>query len=137
MRMSDIFSKEKRSLLMSKVRDKNTSPELIVRKWLHKEGYRFRLYRKDLPGKPDIVLPKYKTAIFVHGCFWHRHIGCKKASIPATNVGIWLKKFGENIERDKRKQQELEELGWQVIILWQCEIENGSFISKIRFDQST
>lgn len=135
--MSDIFSKEKRSLLMSKVRDKNTSPELIVRKWLHKEGYRFRLYRKDLPGKPDIVLPKYKTAIFVHGCFWHRHIGCKKASIPATNVGIWLKKFGENIERDKRKQQELEELGWQVIILWQCEIENGSFISKIRFDQST
>lgn len=134
--MSDTLSKEKRSQLMAKVRDKNTRPELLVRKWLHRNGYRFRLYRKDLPGKPDIVLPKYKTVIFIHGCFWHRHANCKKSSMPATNVAVWEKKFKENIERDKQKQCELETLGWKVIILWQCDIESGDFASELHLENS-
>ncbi|MCP4373098.1 MAG: DNA mismatch endonuclease Vsr [Deltaproteobacteria bacterium] len=129
--VSDIYSKEKRSELMSKVRAKNTRPERIVRSWLHKQGYRFRLYRKDLPGKPDIVLPKYKTVIFIHGCFWHRHQGCKKTTTPKTHADLWKEKFQKNIDRDRRNQQELQQLGWKVIIVWQCEIEQGTFSSKI------
>ena len=130
--MTDIYSKEKRSALMAKVRAKNTRPERTVRSWLHRQGYRFRLHRQDLPGKPDIVLPKYQAVIFVHGCFWHRHQGCRKASTPTTNASMWAEKFRQNIDRDQRKQQELEQLGWRVIVLWQCEIMDGTFVAKIR-----
>jgi DNA mismatch endonuclease (patch repair protein) len=107
---------------MSRIRSANTGPELIVRKLLHRLGFRFRLHRKDLPGKPDIVLPGQKTVIFVHGCYWHRHSGCSSgSSMPTTNTSFWKKKFRENVERDQRVGQELEELGWKVIVVWECE----------------
>ena len=121
--MTGHISPERRSELMSHVRSKDTTPEKKVRSWLHKHGYRFRLHRKDLPGCPDIVLPKYKTIIFVHGCFWHRHEGCKRASTPKSNVVFWQKKFRKNIERDTKIQKELETLGWQIVVLWQCQID--------------
>jgi len=120
---NDIYSKEKRSELMSKVRSKNTKPELIVRSRLHKLGFRYRLHRKDIPGCPDITLPKYKTVIFVHGCFWHQHPGCKKATIPKNNHDFWLLKLEENIERDRKHVSQLIELGWNVIIVWECDIK--------------
>lgn len=97
----DVFSREKRSQIMSRVSGKNTKPELIVRSLLHNMGYRFRLHRKDLPGKPDITLPKYKKNIFVHGCFWHGHLDCPRAKRPATNKKFWNEKLNKNIERDK------------------------------------
>lgn len=108
---------------MSAVKSKNTKPEILVRKALHAMGYRFRLHVKDLPGKPDIVLPKYKTVIFVNGCFWHRHEGCKYASTPTTNVDFWEAKFKENTTRDKQKTVLLESDGWKVVVLWTCEIK--------------
>ena len=122
--MSDIISKKKRSWNMSRIKSKDTKPELIVRSLLHRMGYRFRLYRKNLPGKPDIVLPKYGTAIFVHGCFWHRHPNCKYAYMPKSRIGFWRNKFEENTVRDKKKHSELKKSGWKVIIIWECEIHN-------------
>lgn len=104
-------------------KSKDTKPEILVRKLLHALGYRFRLCRKDLPGKPDIVLPKYRTVIFVHGCFWHQHAGCKAASRPSTNVEFWEKKFARNRERDARVEAELAALGWRVIVIWECEVK--------------
>lgn len=120
----DHLTPEKHSWNMSRVRSENTKPEKAVRSMLHKMGYRFRLHRKDLPGSPDIVLPRYKTVIFVHGCYWHRHQGCNKASMPKTNVRFWKEKFKRNIQRDKLAQEELEKLGWTVIIVWTCELRN-------------
>lgn len=119
--MTDVFSPEVRRRIMSRVRSKDTAPEKMVRSWLHARGFRFRLHRKDLPGCPDIVLPKYKTVIFVHGCFWHRHEGCKRASTPATNVEFWTEKFRKNVERDAKTKKELKALGWKVIVVWECE----------------
>lgn len=121
---TDTLTPEQRSRLMSRVKGKNTLPEKLVRSLLHSLGYRFRLHRKDLPGSPDIVLPKYKTAIFVHGCFWHRHQGCSKATMPKSNVDYWHKKFAENVERDMRKESELAKLGWCVLTVWQCEVNS-------------
>ena len=118
---------EKRSRNMSAIRSKNTKPEIAVRKLLHSLGYRFRLHRKDLPGSPDIVLPKYKTVIFVHGCFWHRHQNCKYASTPKTRQEFWNKKFNENINRDKINQENLSSKGWKIIIVWECEIKDQDF----------
>lgn len=118
---TDIVSPEKRSEMMSKVRSKNSIAEKKVRSALHSAGYRFRLHRKDLPGTPDIVLPKYRLVIFVHGCFWHRHEGCSKSSTPKANREFWEKKFSENVERDLRSRARLEELGWRVVIVWECE----------------
>jgi len=115
---------------MSRIRSKNTKPEILVRSLLHSMGYRFRLHRKDLPGKPDIVLPKYKTAIFVHGCFWHRHVGCKGATTPKTRTEFWQKKFVGNVERDKKCQNELKELRWHILVIWECEIKNTSSLIK-------
>lgn len=109
---------------MSRVGGKNTTPEIRVRKAAHSMGLRFRLHRSDLPGKPDIVLPKRKTAVFVHGCFWHRHPGCKKASNPGTRSEYWEAKFCANQERDARVAKELEDLGWRVVIIWECETKN-------------
>lgn len=110
-----------RSEIMRAVRQKNTGPEQIVRKVLFGLGLRFRLHRKDLPGTPDIVLPKYRTAIFVHGCFWHRHPGCRLATTPKTRQDYWLPKFEANVERDTRKLRELEARGWRSLVIWECE----------------
>ena len=118
---------EQRSRNMSAIKSKNTKPEIKVRKVLHSMGYRFRLHSKDLPGSPDIVLPKYKTVIFVHGCFWHRHKNCKYASTPKTRQEFWEAKFRENINRDKLNQENLSSKGWKIIIVWECEIKDKDF----------
>ena len=118
---------EQRSRNMSAIKSKNTKPEIKVRKVLHSMGYRFRLHSKDLPGSPDIVLPKYKTVIFVHGCFWHRHENCKYASTPKTRKEFWEAKFRENINRDKKHQENLSSMGWKIIIVWECEIKDKYF----------
>lgn len=119
---SDTVSQEKRSETMSRVKSTNTKPELRLRSALHAMGYRFRLHRKDLPGNPDIVLPKHRMIIFVHGCFWHQHPGCRKATIPQNNRDYWERKLRRNVERDGRSQEELAELGWRVLTIWECEI---------------
>jgi len=120
--MTDKVTKEKRSDIMSKVRSSNTTPEIMVRKLLHSMGYRFRLYRTDLPGKPDIVLTKYKTAIFVHGCFWHGCPKCRHAKIrPATNQDYWNDKLDRTLERDRENQCKLRDMGWEVLVIWECE----------------
>jgi DNA mismatch endonuclease (patch repair protein) len=110
---------------MRRVRSTDTSPEIKVRSLMHRLGYRFRLYRADLPGNPDIVLPKYRTVIFVHGCFWHRHPGCKRASTPATRKDYWLPKFERTLKRDKRNQAGLRRLGWKVVVIWECQTRNS------------
>ena len=120
----DKLSKEKRSWNMSRIRSEDTSPEKLVRSMLHGMGYRFRLHRKDLPAKPDIVLPKYKTVIEVRGCFWHRHKGCKETTTPKSNQDFWLEKFSRNVERDRKNGRKLKALGWKVIVIWECEIKN-------------
>jgi DNA mismatch endonuclease (patch repair protein) len=120
----DIWTKEKRSDVMSKIRSKDTSPEIRVRKMLFSQGYRYRLHVKDMPGKPDIVLPKYKVVIFVHGCFWHLHSGCRDGTIPKTRTGYWKDKLLRNKERDKEHMRELQKQGWRVLQLWECEVEN-------------
>lgn len=127
--MVDHLTREKRSWNMSRIRSKNTKPEIIVRSLLHRMGYRFRLHRKDLPGKPDIVLTKYKTVIFVHGCFWHRHKGCKRCTTPSTNKDYWLKKFERNIANDRMYKKAIKKDGWKVIIVWECETQ---LISKLK-----
>ena len=115
---------EQRSRNMSAIRSKNTKPEIKVRKVLHSMGYRFRLHSKDLPGSPDIVLPKYKTVIFVHGCFWHRHENCKYASTPKTRKEFWNKKFTENKKRDSEIQEKIKILDWRSVVIWECETKN-------------
>lgn len=120
----DIISKERRSWNMSRIKNKDTTPEKAVRSALHKLGFRFRLHQKDLPGKPDIVLKKYRTVIFVNGCFWHRHPGCKYAYSPKSREEFWQRKFNSNIERAKTVQERLEKLGWQSVVIWECETEN-------------
>lgn len=119
-----------RSENMRAIKSKNTSPEIFVRKQLHRLGFRFRLHRKDLPGSPDIVLPKYFTVIFVNGCFWHRHQGCTRCSTPGTNKAYWKKKFDRNVQRDKENYSALEKLGWKVIIIWECETKNSELLRK-------
>ena len=115
---------EQRSRNMSAIKSKNTKPEIKVRKVLHSMGYRFRLHSKDLPGSPDIVLPKYKTVIFVHGCFWHRHENCKYASTPKTRKEFWNKKFTENKKRDLEIQEKIKILDWRSVVIWECETKN-------------
>jgi DNA mismatch endonuclease (patch repair protein) len=122
--MADVFSKAKRSQIMSKISGKETKPEILVRKSLFAQGFRYRKNDKRFPGKPDIVLPKYKTVIFVHGCFWHCHQGCKKSALPQTNHEFWKNKIQRNADRDKLNQKELKKLGWKIIIIWQCQIRN-------------
>lgn len=120
--MVDRLSREARSLLMSKIGSRNTSPELRVRSMLHRLGYRFRVHRKDLPGKPDVVLAKYETAIFVHGCFWHGH-SCKVDKMPKSRTEYWAPKIAANRVRDVRKRVQLEALGWRVLEVWECELK--------------
>jgi len=121
----DIFSRKKRSKIMSAIRAKDTEPEILVRKMLYGQGYRFRLHRSDLPGKPDIVLPKYRTVVFVHGCFWHRHKGCSNARIPSTNRKYWLPKLQRNVRRFAQQHAKLRALKWNVVVVWECEIEKA------------
>lgn len=121
--MADVLSKEQRKRCMSHIRGKDTKPEVLVRKFLFANGFRYRLYRKDLPGKPDIVLPKYKTVVFINGCFWHGHAGCKYATIPVANHEFWRDKISGNVERDKLNYTKLYKLGWKVIEVWQCELK--------------
>lgn len=121
--MADTVSKEKRSEIMSHVTGKETKPEIMVRKYLFARGLRYRKNVKQLPGTPDIVFPKYKTAVFVNGCFWHGHKGCKYSHLPSTNIEYWEKKIADNLERDERKTRELEKLGYRILIVWQCQLK--------------
>ncbi|MDZ7640959.1 MAG: very short patch repair endonuclease [Desulfurivibrio sp.] len=120
----DTLSKERRSWNMSRIKGKDTKPELIVRSLLHSMGYRYRLHQKSLPGKPDMVFKKYRAVIFVHGCFWHRHKGCKFAYKPKSKQEFWQRKFLENEARDKKNRFKLEKLDWKVLVIWECEVEN-------------
>ncbi|MCL5421103.1 MAG: very short patch repair endonuclease [Nitrospirae bacterium] len=119
----DIWSKEKRSDVMSRIRSKDTSPERKLRSLLHQMGYRFRLHVKGLPGQPDIVFHRYKKIIFVHGCFWHLHKGCRDGTIPKTQHEKWKTKLERNVERDKAHMKQLRDRGWKAIVVWECEIE--------------
>jgi len=128
--MTDIYSKQKRSEIMSKISGKETKPEILVRKFLFANGFRFRKNDKKLPGKPDIVLPKYKIVIFVHGCFWHGHKGCSKAIKPSTNKDFWNAKIEKNRIRDKKVQETLKEIGWKVIVIWECQLRNQELLKQ-------
>lgn len=121
--MTDIFPKNKRSEIMAKISGKESKPEIIVRKYLFTNGYRYRKNDKRFPGKPDIVLPKYKTVIFIHGCFWHGH-DCKASKLPETRMDFWKEKIKGNKERDIKNKEKLQLLGWKVIIIWQCSLIN-------------
>jgi len=123
--MTDIKSKEDRSKNMSAIRSKNTKPEIIVRKYLFSNGFRYRVNVSKLPGKPDIVLPKYKTVIFVNGCFWHLHEGCKYFVWPKNNADFWKNKIQGNVERDKRNYEILIAAGWKVIVVWECQLKHS------------
>jgi len=127
--LGDIYSKRKRSEIMSKISGTETKPEILVRKYFFSKGFRFRKNDKRLPGRPDIVLPKYKTVIFIHGCFWHGH-HCKAGKLPETNKEFWENKINSNMERDKKNQHKLEKLGWKIIIVWQCKLKNKKMMTK-------
>lgn len=120
--MADVHDKKTRSYNMSRIKGKNTKPEILVRRFLFSKGFRYRLHDPKLPGKPDIILPKYKTAIFIHGCFWHGHRGCKYFVIPKTRTQWWLDKINGNVANDKRKQKALRKTGWRVINIWECQL---------------
>jgi DNA mismatch endonuclease (patch repair protein) len=128
--MADLQVTPERSRLMSKVGGKNTAPEIIVRKVVHSLSYRFRLYRGDLPGSPDLVFPKLRRVIFVHGCFWHRHRHCSKSTTPKTRSGFWRKKFSSNMARDKRNIRALKLLGWKVEVVWECETKDVATLKR-------
>ena len=134
----DVVDAATRSRMMSGIRSKDTQPEMIVRKYLHSQGFRYRLHARKLPGSPDLVLPMYKVAIFVHGCFWHRHQGCRYATTPASNAERWKLKFDANTERDARKANMLRDAGWRVITVWECELKHtprerlGRLVHEIR-----
>ena len=122
--MPDIYSKSKRSEIMSRVRTAGTKPEMLVRQLTHGMGYRFRLHRAGLPGKPDLVFPRHRKVILVHGCFWHQHGGCSKATIPASNSAFWQAKLSRNMERDWENVTALRRTGWQVLVIWECETKD-------------
>ena len=122
--MTDVHTKKQRSKNMAAIRSKNTKPEITVRKTMYKIGLRYRLHRKDLPGKPDIVLGPVKLALFVNGCFWHRHVNCKYAYNPKTRKNFWNKKFIDTIKRDIKNNIELEKLGWKSVVIWECETQD-------------
>ncbi|OOQ58278.1 very short patch repair endonuclease [Mucilaginibacter pedocola] len=121
--MADVHTKETRSYNMSRIRSKDTKPEILVRKFLFSRGYRFRLHEKKLPGKPDIILPKYKAVIFIHGCFWHGHQGCRYFVIPKTRTDWWLSKINRNIENDDKSELALKTAGYKVITVWECDLK--------------
>jgi DNA mismatch endonuclease (patch repair protein) len=124
--MADVHDKKTRSYNMSHIKGKDTKPEMLVRKFLHAQGFRYRLHVKNLPGKPDIVLPKYKIVIFVHGCFWHGHENCKYFVVPKTRSEWWLNKINGNIANDKKTLTSLQDLGWKVIEIWECQLKSAT-----------
>ncbi|WP_265519216.1 very short patch repair endonuclease [Nitratireductor luteus] len=129
----DVVSSDRRSAMMARIQGRNTKPEMVVRKIAHRLGYRFRLHRRDLPGSPDLVFPGPKKVVFVHGCFWHSHEGCRFAYKPKSNVEFWESKLRKNVERDIRVQGELECMGWDVLIIWECEtVDNDLVVAKLR-----
>jgi DNA mismatch endonuclease (patch repair protein) len=121
--MADVHNKATRSYNMSQIKGKNTKPEMLVRKFLHAQGFRYKLHDKALPGKPDLVLPKYKTVIFIHGCFWHGHEGCNYYVVPKTRTDWWLKKINGNIANDQKAMIALEKEGWKIITIWECDLK--------------
>lgn len=121
--MSDIYSRQRRSYVMSRIRKTDTKPEMMVRRLLHRLGYRFRLHRADLPGNPDIVLPKHHTVIFVHGCFWHQH-SCRLGKLPKSNKNYWVPKLRGNKRRDTGNRRALRRLGWKVLVVWECQVQD-------------
>lgn len=125
--MTDRITPEHRSWNMSRIKGKDTKIEVKVRSWLFSKGFRFRKNDRRYPGTPDIVLPKYKTVIFINGCFWHRHEGCRYATTPKTRTEFWMNKFEKNVENDRKHKEELETMGWRVITLWECELKKNSF----------
>lgn len=127
--MVDHISPERRSWLMSRVKGKHTTPEVRVRRAAHAMGLRFRLHRKDLPGKPDLLFPRHRIALFVHGCFWHRHGNCSKASIPRSRIDFWKSKFEKNVSRDAECQEALRRAGWHVAVVWECETKSDEILS--------
>lgn len=128
--MADRITADRRSWNMSRIRGRDTKPEIQVRSLLHRMGYRFRVCRTDLPGKPDIVLPKHKTVVFVHGCFWHRHKGCRFAYTPKSRSKFWASKFEANVKRDREVSRQLRRLGWKVLIVWTCALANPEALRK-------
>lgn len=123
--MTDRMTREQRSRCMSKIRSKDTKPEMIVRRMAWHLGYRYKLHRKNLPGTPDLAFPARKKAIFVHGCFWHRHQGCSNAQLPIANEAYWTTKLAKNVFRDEMAQAQLSKMGWKVLIIWECEVNDG------------
>jgi DNA mismatch endonuclease, patch repair protein len=128
----DSVSQALRSEIMSRIRSKDTGPEMVVRRLLHKEGYRYRLHVNSLPGKPDMVFAGRKKVIFIHGCFWHMHTGCVNARIPKSRVEFWTAKLRTNRDRDKRNLRELRRLGWDVLTLWECQLDNAELLTELR-----
>ena len=127
----DIKSPTQRSWNMSRIRSQDTKPELLIRSFLYQRGFRFRLHEKSLPGSPDIVLPKYKTVIEIRGCFWHRHPGCKVATTPSSNVDFWNTKFERNVARDKKNEVAINNLGWNLIVVWGCQVRNKAILNRL------
>lgn len=130
MRM-DVMSRDARSRNMAAIKGRDTKPEMVLRRALHARGLRFRLHRKDLPGRPDLVFPARRAVVFVHGCFWHRHGGCRYATTPATRVEFWLEKFAANVARDQRACRQLLALGWRVGVVWECQTRPGSVLATV------
>lgn len=130
--MADVFDRSKRSAVMAAIRGRDTKPELIVRRYLHALGYRFRLHGTKLPGRPDIVLPRLKTVVFVHGCFWHRHSSCRFALMPRSNVKFWTEKLEGNVKRDARNSGRLRRLGWHVLVIWECQLNERGLVRLAR-----
>lgn len=129
--MADNISKRRRSWVMSRVKSKDTTPELVVRRVAHSLGLRFRLHRKGLPGTPDLVFPKMKVAMFVHGCFWHQHSGCKRARIPKSRRDYWAPKLQRNVARDRESKRKLRRLGWRPVVIWECQTRNPSTLRRL------
>ena len=125
--MADVHSSETRSYNMSRIRSKNTKPEMLVRKFIFSKGFRYRLHDNKLPGKPDIILPKYKTVIFINGCFWHQHLNCKFAVSPKSNTEYWSEKINRNLVRDEFNVKHLKSIGWKIIIIWECDLKTMKF----------
>lgn len=128
--MADVHTKPQRRRNMQAIRGKDTKPECKVRSALHQLGYRFRLHRPDLPGKPDIVLPRHRTVIFVHGCFWHRHPNCRFAYTPKSRVEFWQRKFADNVRRDRRAAKQLRKAGWRVVTIWECQTRQPTRLAR-------
>lgn len=133
--MADVFDPEKRSWLMSRIGSRNTTPEMRVRRAAHAMGLRFRLHRRDLPGSPDVVFPSRRLAVFVHGCFWHRHQGCRLASAPKSNEEAWTRKFERNVARDAKALHDLDALGWRTETIWECETRKADVLRKAVADR--